>query len=89
MGNAGEQPVRSCIKKLKKNISKDVQVRFGATYNTVKLNLFINTKDPITKLAFSFVVYHFRCPRGYHDYIEKTGKTLWERINMATVIKTA
>ena len=38
MGNAGEQLVRSCIKKLKRNIRKDVQVKFVGTYNTTKLS---------------------------------------------------
>ena len=27
------------------------------------------------------MVYHFRCPGCHHDYIGKTERTLWERIN--------
>ena len=81
MGNAGEQLVKSCIKKLKRNIRKEVQVRFVVTYNTNKLNFFTNKKDCITKLASSFVVYHFRYPVCHQDYIGKTERTLWERIN--------
>lgn len=61
MGNAGEQLVKSCIKKLKKNIQKETQLRFFAAYNATKLSLFINTKGLITKLVSSFAVYHFRC----------------------------
>ena len=80
MGNAGEQLVKSCIKKLKRNTRKEIQVKF-VTYNTTKLSFFTNIKDCITKLAFSFVVYHFRCPGCHHDYIGKTETTLWERIN--------
>ena len=44
MENAGEQLVKSCIKKLKRNTRKEVQVKFVVTYNTIKLNFFTNTK---------------------------------------------
>ena len=43
MGNAGEQLVKSCIKKFKRNTRKEVQVKF-VTYSTIKLNFFTNTK---------------------------------------------
>ena len=32
MGNAGEQLIRSCVKNLKGNIGKEVQVNFVVTY---------------------------------------------------------
>ena len=51
------------------------------TCNTIKSRFFTNTKDRITKLASSFVVYHFHCPGCHHDYIGKTERTIWERIN--------
>ena len=73
--------VKSCNKKLKINIRKEFQVKFVVTYNTTKLSFFTNTKDCIAKLAFSFVVYYFSCPGCHHDYIGKTERTLWERIN--------
>ena len=44
MGNAGEQLVKSCIKKFKRNTRKEVQVKFVVTYSTIKLNFFTNTK---------------------------------------------
>ena len=59
MGYAGKQLVRSCIKKLKRNIRKEVQVKFVVTYNTTKLSFFTNSKDRITKLASSNAFYHF------------------------------
>ena len=55
MGNAGEQLVRRCIKKLKRNIQKEVEVKFVFIYNTTKLSFFISTKHHITELAS----YHF------------------------------
>ena len=36
MGKAGEQLVQSYIKKLKRNIWKEVQVKFFVTYNTIE-----------------------------------------------------
>ena len=77
MRNAREQLLRSCIKKLNKNVPKEIQVRFVVTYNTTKLNLFVNKEDPITKLASSFAC----CPGCYHDCTGKTERILWERIN--------
>ena len=67
--------------KRRRNIRKEVQVKFVVTYNATELSFFTNTKDHITKLGSSFVVYHFRCPGCHHNYIGKTEKTLWERIN--------
>ena len=59
MGYAGKQLVRSCINKLKRNIRKEVRVKFVVTYNTTKLSFFTNSKDRITKLASSNAFYHF------------------------------
>ena len=81
MGNAGRQFVKSCLKKIKRNIQKEDQVKFAVTFNITKLSFLTSTKDRIPKLASSFVVYHFRCPGCRHDYIGKTKRTLWERIN--------
>ena len=58
---------------------KEVHVKFVVTHNTTKLSFFTNTKDRVTKLASSFVVYHFYCPGFHHDYIGKTERALWER----------
>ena len=51
MGNAGEELIKSCIKKLKRNIRKEVQVKFVVTYNTTKLTFFTNMKDRITNIG--------------------------------------
>ena len=59
MGYAWKQLVRSCIKKLKRNIRKEVQIKFVATYNTPKLSFLTNSKDRITKLASSNAFYNF------------------------------
>ena len=77
MRNAGKQLVRRCIKKLKRNIRKEFQVKFVVTYNTTKLSFFNNMKDCITNLASSFIAYYFCCRGCHHNYIRKKGRTLW------------
>ena len=74
MRNAGKQLVRRCIKKLERNIRKEVQVKFV-------LSFFNNMKDRITNLASSFIAYDFCCPGCHHNYTGKKGRTLWKRIN--------
>ena len=65
---------------LKKNIKKDVRVTFVVTYNRTKLSFYTNTKDHIDKLAHSYIVYKFYCPRCSKSYIGKTERTFFERI---------
>ena len=89
MGNAGEQLVRSCVKRLKRDTQKEVKVKFVVTYNTTKLSFFADTKDPITKLASSFAAYHFRCLGCYHNNIAKTERTLGKGLmNIVTLTET-
>ena len=81
MRYAEEQLIRSCIKKLKISIRKEVQVKFVVTYNTTKLSFFTNSKDRITKLAYSNMFYHFfsrMSPRLHWKNRENTlGKDKW------------
>ena len=54
MGNAGEQLFQGWIKKLKRNIWKEVQVKFVVTYNTNR-SFLTNAKDPIIPLLIAKV----------------------------------
>ena len=73
--------VKTCIRSLKRNIKKDVRVWFVVTCNTTKLRFYTNTKDHIDKLAHSYIVYKFCCPECSNNYIGKTERTFFERIN--------
>ena len=48
---------------------------------TLKKNIKINTKDRVDKLAHSYIVYQFCCPGCSKNYIGKTERTFFERIN--------
>ena len=67
------------MKKLYKCLKKDKRVKFVLQYETIKLSYFTNTKDKISLLSQSSVVYKFVCPGCSSSYIGKTERTLWER----------
>ena len=67
MRHAGKQLLRRCIKKLERNIRKEVQVKFV-------LSFFNNMKDRITNLVSSFIAYDFCCPGCHHNYTGKKGE---------------
>ena len=67
------------MKKLYKCFKKEKRVKFVLQYETTKLSYFTNTKDKISLLSQSSVVYKFVCPGCSSSYIGKTGCTLWER----------
>ena len=67
------------MKKLYKCLKKDKRVKFVLQYETIKLSYFTNTKDKISLLSQSSVVYKFVCPDCSSSYIGKTECTLWER----------
>ena len=67
------------MKKLYKCFKKEKRVKFVLQYETTKLSYFTNTKDKISLLSQSSVVYKFVCPGCSSSYIGKTGYTLWER----------
>ena len=78
-GEKGLQMVKSCIRKIKRNLVKDKQVNFKILFNTTKLSYFCNAKDAVPFLNKSFVVYQFKCPGCSSTYIGKTERTLFER----------
>ena len=80
-GRAGEMLVKKCIRTLKKNIKKDVRVTFALTYKTNELSFYTNTKDRVDKLANSYIAYNFCCTGCSKNYIGKTERTFFERIN--------
>ena len=79
VGQKGEQLVKSFIKKLRRFIKPDVNVRFRTRFTTKKLSCFTNVKDPTPFLNRSNVVYEITCPGCGDKYVGKTDRTLFER----------
>ena len=79
VGNKGDQLAKSCIKKIKKCLKKDITVYFKIFYKTNKLAFFTNNKDHTSLLQQSNVVYEFRCNGCHKNYIGKAERTLYER----------
>ena len=71
--------IKQCMKKLFKYFKKDQRVKFVLQYETTKLSYFTSTKDKISLLSQSSVVYKLFCPGWSSSYIEKTEHTLWKR----------
>ena len=67
------------MKKLYKCCKKEKRVKFVLQYETTKSSYFTNTKDKISLLRQSSVVYKFVCPGCSSSYIGKTEGSLWER----------
>ena len=67
------------MKKHYKCFRTDRTVKFVLKYETTKLSYFTNTKDKISLLSQSSVVYKLVCPGCSSSYIGKTERTLWER----------
>ena len=78
-GEAADTLIKQCIKELDKCFKKDKRVKFVLQYETTKLSYFTNTKDKISLLSQSSVVYKFVCPGCSSSYIGKTERTLWGR----------
>ena len=78
-GEKGVQMVKSCIRKIKRNILRDKKVKFKILFDTTKLNFFCNSKDVVPYLNKSFVVYQFKYPGCGCSYIGKTERTLFVR----------
>ena len=67
------------MKKPFRCFKKEKRVKSVLQYETTKLSYFTNTKDKISLLRQSSVVYKFVCSCCSFSYIEKTERTLWER----------
>ena len=79
LGKKGEGIVTRCIKKLKRCMIVDNNVRFRISYQSTKLSFYTNMKDKLPLMDNSFVVYEFRCPCCSSNYVGKTERTLQER----------
>ena len=76
-GETADGLIKQCMKKLQKCFKKDKRVKFVLQYGTTKLSYFTNTKDEISLLSQSSVVYKFVCPGCSSSYIGKTECMLW------------
>ena len=66
MVNLGKQIVRNCIKKLKRNILKQVQLKFVITCNTNKLSFFYKYTRSHYKTSIFFRCISLSLPPRYH-----------------------
>ena len=71
--------VKSCIKKLRKCLKKDTNIKLIVCYKTTKMSFYTNTKDETPLLSQSSLVYKFTCPGCSSSYVGKTDRTLFER----------
>ena len=78
-GDKGVCLLKSCIKKLKRNMKRENNVYFKIIYDTVKISYFTNSKDKVPPLSQSFVVYEYNCPGCNSSYIGQTERTMYER----------
>lgn len=76
-GDNGDQLIKKCFKKLNRYTNQ--KIIFISSYSVTKLSFFTNTKDRLTDLSKSNVVYQFDCPGCNSSYIGKTERTLFER----------
>ena len=58
---------------------KDKYIKFNIQFKTTKLAFYTSTKDRISKLSNSYVVYHFGCPGCHETYVGETQCTLYKR----------
>ena len=78
IGTKGEQLLCGFKKKFLRCLNVNVQIKTRIA--TTKLNLFTNTKDKVPKQNKSNVVYEFTCSKCNSGYIDKTERTLLERV---------
>ena len=71
--------VKSCIKKLRKCLKKNINIKFIVCYKTTKMSFYTNTKDKTPLLSQSSLVYKFTFPGCSSSYVDKTDRTLFER----------
>ena len=79
-GVKADQLIKGCFKKLYKCFKKDIKVKFILQYTTTKMSFFTNTKDKTPFLSQSTLVYKFSCPGCNESYIEKTDRTILDRV---------
>ena len=76
-GETADGLIKQSKKKLQKCFKKDKRVKFVLQYGTTKLSYFTNTKDEISLLSQSSVVYKFVFPGCSSSCIGKTECMLW------------
>ena len=74
-----ELTVKSCIKKLRKCLKKNTNIKCIVCYKTTKMSFYTNTKDKTPLMSQSSLVYKFTCPGCSSSYVGKTDRTLFER----------
>ena len=78
VGKTGELAVKSCIKKIRRQLK--ISVNFIVIYKTTKISYFIFNKDRIPDLSRTNLVYEISCPGCNQRYIGKTERCLAERL---------
>ena len=77
-GIKGEQLVKSCIRKMRRFLKKNVI--FVTLYDTKKISQFCNTKDRIPETQRHNVIYELTCPGCAGKYVGKTDACIESRI---------
>ena len=79
LGVQGEFLVKKLIKKIQRNLTK--QVKFIVIYQTKKVSYFLPKKDKIPDASRSNLIYEFVCPGCNAAYIGKTERNLKTRVS--------
>ena len=79
LGEKGEQLLKSLVHKLKRYTKPNLE--FVCRFNTKKLNMFCPSKDKISDLQKSDLIYKLTCPGCGEIYIGKTDRCLGIRLN--------
>ena len=78
LGKIGESLVKTCIKKIRRNLNKPV--KFIVFYQTKKVSYFLSNKDKIPYVFRNNVIYEITCPGCNRRYIGKTERCLDRRL---------
>ena len=80
--------MKSCIKKLRKCLKKDTNIKFIICYKTTKMSFYTSTKDKTPLLGQSSLIYKFTCPGCSSSYVAKTDRTFLNKLkNTPTLAK--
>ena len=78
LGKIGESLVKTCIKKIRRNLNKPV--KFIVVYQTKNVSYFLSNKDKIPDVSRNNVIYEITCPGCNKRYIGKTERCLGKRL---------
>ena len=70
LGKIGESLVKTCIKKIRRNLNKPV--KFIVVYQTKKVSYFLSNKDKIPDVSRNSIIYEITCPGCNRRYVGKT-----------------